>query len=78
LTGSEPAPGGLDDIVVYDPTRDRWATLGKLPGELYAPAATVIGGEAVITNGGKFGWQNPSDATFRISLPNLDRLFSSS
>lgn len=78
FTGNEPAPGGLDDIVVYDPARDRWATLGKLPGELYAPAATVIDGEAVITNGGKFGWQNASDTTLRIPMPNLERLFSSS
>ncbi len=58
----------LDDIIAYDPARDRWEDLGRLPQGLYAPAAAAIGDEVIVTNGGRLGWQQPTSRTLKIRL----------
>ena len=61
------SPGhGLSDIICFDPTKDRWTTVGSLPMDLYAPAAAMINGEIIVTNGGRAGWADPSDRTMRL------------
>lgn len=62
-------PGStLDDVIAYDPIRDRWEDIGRLPKPLYAPAAASIDGAIFVTNGGQQGWQNPMDSTYRLEL----------
>ena len=59
---------GVDDLLCYDPSSDRWASVMNLGRGLYAPAAVCIEGEMILTNGGGRGWQDPSDRTIRIHL----------
>ena len=60
--------GGLDNLLCYDPIRDRWSSVMKFGQALYAPAAVCIDGEMILTNGGRRGWQNPTDRTYRFRL----------
>ena len=69
--GRRTLPAGLSDVICYDPQTDRWSDLPPLPHRLYAPAAGVIGDRVIVTNGGRDGWKNPSDATFSLALDEL-------
>jgi len=62
------ASNGVEDVICYDPSIDRWSIAGTVGHELYAPAAVSIGTEMIITNGGLRFWQDPSDQTMRIDL----------
>ena len=65
----------LDDVIAYDPKRDLWLDIGRLPQTLYAPAASIVERDIIVTNGGEQGWQNPSDKTFRLDMiGTLDKI----
>lgn len=72
LRGRRSAEMTLDDIIAYDPARDRWLDLGRMPRPLYAPAATNVNGRIIVANGGTKGWQHPSAETFTVD-PVLPR-----
>jgi len=63
--------GGVEDIICYDPGEDRWSVVGSVGQELYAPAASVVDGELIVTNGGRQLWRDPSDVTMRIDLSTM-------
>jgi N-acetylneuraminic acid mutarotase len=62
---------GLADILVYDPSTDRWATCPGLPVGLTSPVALPVGGTLVVTTGATFGDVVPQVRTFLGALPEL-------
>lgn len=61
---------GLDDISAYRPEGEAWSSVGRLPHELYAPAAGVVGNELVVVGGGRDGWREPSAETWISRIPS--------
>lgn len=55
-------------VTRYDPARDAWTRVGRLPVELYTPAGGVVDGTYVVTGGGVDGWRQPTDLTLVAPL----------
>ncbi|MEP4196911.1 MAG: hypothetical protein ABJL99_14885 [Aliishimia sp.] len=66
--GLRPKIAALDDVISYDPVRDKWSDIGRLPMTLYAPAAAIIKDQVIVTNSGQKGWQHPSHRTLILDM----------
>jgi N-acetylneuraminic acid mutarotase len=60
---------GLADVLVYDPSSDRWATRPGLPVGIASPVALPVAGRLVVTAGASFGDIVPQRRTFLGALP---------
>lgn len=54
----------LSDVLAYDPASDRWFELPGLPVGLMAPAAGVVDGRLIVTNGSTIGSRGTQLETF--------------
>ena len=61
--GSIPGKQPSADVLVYDPSQDRWSTLPSLPLPLKGVVAARIGAKVIVTTGSPTS-TDPSDKTF--------------
>jgi N-acetylneuraminic acid mutarotase len=64
----EPARGVLGELLLYDPHADAWQPVGKLPENVLAPSAAIVGNQIVVIGG---GLKNPLPLTAKTWMATI-------
>jgi N-acetylneuraminic acid mutarotase len=63
----------LSSVLLYDPPRDLWIALDKLPGGLTGPAAALVGSDLIVSAGGQGPREIPIAATWALPFRDVWR-----
>ena len=69
--GKSVTADGIDDIIKYDPLKDTWSLVGRLPQPLFAPSAKVVGDLLIVANGGAPTIENTIHTVYTTKIQSI-------